>query len=84
MKTQYFNLRETAEQPNVIGVIKSINGNFDLQKITEALESYFDEEVLNVSIMESDEYFGTISVQFNLESREETETVEGEETFLYF
>lgn len=84
MNTQYFNLRETAEQPNVIGVIRSVNGNFDLQKITEALESYFDEEVLNVNITEHDEYFGTISVQFNLESREETETVEGEETFLYF
>lgn len=83
MKTKYYQLRERADEVNSIGVIKSENGEFDLEQIKTALESHFDEEVSFIKVEEYGVY-EEIEISFRLDVREEMEIVDGEQTWLYF
>lgn len=83
METKYYQLRERVEEANSIGVIKSENGEFDLEQIKIALQSHFDE---GVSFIKVEEYgvYEEIVISFRLDVREEIEIVDGEQTWLYF
>lgn len=83
MKTKYYQLRERADEVVSIGVIKSVDGVFDLEQIKKALESHFDESVSDI-VIEEYGWEGSITITFRLETREDKETVDGEETWLYF
>lgn len=82
MKTKYYQLRERAEDVVSIGIIKSVGGIFDLEQIKNALEAHFNEDVSNIEV-ENYDWDGSITITFNLESRDEKETADGEETWLY-
>lgn len=83
MKTKYYQLRERADEVVSIGVIKSVDDEFDLEQIKKALGSHFDEEVSDI-VIEEYGWEGSITITFTLETREERETIDGEETWLYF
>lgn len=83
MRTKYYQLREREDEANSIGVIKSENGEFNLEQIKTALQSHFDD---GVSFIKVEEYgiYEEIIISFRLDGREEIEIVDGEQTWLYF
>lgn len=82
METKYYQLRERAGENNNIGVIKVVNGHFDIGQIETALTSHFDEEVSNIDIIEYG--WNEVYFEFDLCDRDEREVVDGELTWLYF
>lgn len=83
MKTKYYQLRERADEVVSIGVIKYENEEFDLKQIKKALQSHFDEEVNDIVIQQYG-WDESITITFTMKDRDEKETVDGEETWLYF
>ena len=79
-KAKYFQLRERSDTVNSIGVISSISDKFDIDNIQDALESHFDDQVSSIRIEGWDD---DIIISFNLESRDEREYVDGEQTWMY-
>lgn len=80
-KVKYYQLTERADSYSSIGVIKQVGDDYPLHTIREALEAHFDEEVTNIEV----EYFnstGNIEVSFDYNGSRET--VDGEQTWLYF
>lgn len=81
---KYFQLRERASENASIGTVKSINGKFDVEKIKEALQSHFDDEVSDIKVKEVYCYGSHYEASFYLKDREETETIDLEQTWLFF
>ena len=81
---KYFQLRERASDNASIGTVKSINGKFDLEKIKVALQSHFDDEVSDIKIADFNEYSNDNTLSFYLHDRDERETVDLEQTWLFF
>ena len=83
MTTKYYQLTERADENNSIGVIKCENGKFDLMQIKIALQAHFAEEITNIEVDDIDSWDGVITISFNMEGREDRETVDGQQTWLY-
>lgn len=80
-KVKYYQLTERAQGCTPIGVIKQVGEDYPLHKIKEALEDHFGEEVADIEV----EYFnstGNIEVSFDCNGFRDT--VDGEQTWLYF
>lgn len=81
--TKYYQLTERADENNSIGVIKCENGKFNITQIKTALQAHFVEEISCIEVDDTDDWYGVITISFNMEGREEMETVDGQQTWLY-
>lgn len=81
---EIYNLVESgvADNPN-IGAIAITDGEADISKVKEALESHFDAEITDVEVKKV--VLGEIEVNFTIDrfDRLKRETVKGYQTWLY-
>lgn len=75
---KYYQLIERAGTNNLIGVVLCMEGHFNKYHVKEALVSHFDSDISNIMLDEEN-----LEISFNLDDRDERETVDLVQTWLY-